>query len=62
MRLSLCEKCNRLREVISGKGSRFLLCEHSRVDSRFPKYPAQPVTRCEAFVKREFDEPLDVIK
>jgi len=46
---SLCEGCARMREVISGRGSRFLLCQHSRVDPRFPKYPPQPVVRCEGY-------------
>ena len=46
---SLCERCGHLREVISGKGSRFLLCQHSSVDDRYPKYPRQPVLACPAF-------------
>jgi len=49
---SLCEGCARMREVISGRGSRFLLCEHSRADPRFPKYSPQPVIRCEGHVGR----------
>jgi hypothetical protein len=53
MKINLCERCARMREIISGKGSRFLLCEHSRTDPTFPKYPRQPVLRCEAFVKIE---------
>jgi hypothetical protein len=43
---SLCETCRHLREVLSGKGSRFLLCQKSLEDSRYPKYPPQPVIRC----------------
>ena len=44
---SLCEDCQRMREVITAKGSRFLLCELSRTDSDYPKYPPQPVMRCD---------------
>ena len=43
---SLCEGCAHLREVISAKGSRFLLCLLAQSDSRFHKYPPQPVLRC----------------
>ena len=53
---SLCESCRRMREVISGKGSRFLLCELSQADARFEKYPAQPVPRCEGYVERDVAE------
>ena len=43
---SLCESCRYLREVVSGRGSRFLLCLLSQSDKRFPKYPPQPVLKC----------------
>ena len=56
---SLCERCERLREVISGKGSRFLLCRYSAVDARYPKYPSQPVRSCVAFLPVE-DSPARV--
>lgn len=43
---SLCESCLHLREVISGKGSRFLMCRLSQTDHRFQKYPPQPIVGC----------------
>ena len=46
---SRCEFCRHVKEVVSGKGSRFLLCEKSRKDPRFAKYPPQPVVKCEGF-------------
>ena len=49
---SLCETCAHRREVVSGKGSRFLMCQLSQTDRRFPKYPPQPVIRCAGY-----DEP-----
>ena len=52
MTASLCETCHHMREVVSGKGSRFLLCELSKTNSRFPKYPVQPVVRCEEYLRR----------
>ena len=56
---SLCERCRWLREVISGKGSRFLLCELARTDARFAKYPPQPVGSCPGFEASPKIEPSD---
>jgi hypothetical protein len=53
MKPSLCETCMRMREVVTPKGSRFLLCEVSRSDAAYPKYPAQPVVRCASYEKKE---------
>lgn len=50
---SLCEFCCHRKEVVSGKGSRFLLCQKSRVDHRFPKYPPQPIVQCGGFERNE---------
>jgi len=46
---SLCETCASVREVVTPKGSRFLLCRLSHTDPAFPKYPRLPVLRCEGF-------------
>lgn len=46
---SLCERCEHCQTVVSGKGSRFLLCRLTRTDDRFPKYPPQPVVRCAGY-------------
>lgn len=51
--LSLCEACTLMRPIISGRRSRFLLCEHSQRDPRYPKYPAQPKLACRAFIPRD---------
>jgi hypothetical protein len=48
---SLCITCRHMQEVVSGKGSRFLLCRLSQTDRRFPKYPPQPVIRCAEYAK-----------
>jgi hypothetical protein len=50
---SLCETCRHLREIVSGKGSRFLLCRLAQDDARFPKYPPQPVVECEGYQELE---------
>jgi ribosome-associated protein len=41
-----------VREIVSGKGSKFYLCRLSEADKRFPKYPPQPVIRCSGFQPR----------
>ena len=53
---SLCEMCASVREVVTPKGSRFLLCQLSHTDPAFPKYPPQPVVRCEGYRPREGNE------
>ncbi len=45
----LCADCVHVRVVRSGKGSTFFLCEMSKVDPVFPKYPRLPVLRCRGF-------------
>ena len=53
----LCASCRHAREVVSGKGSRFILCELSRTDPRFPRYPRLPVLACTGYEPR--DGPSD---
>ena len=50
---SLCETCCSMREVVTPKGSRFLLCQLSQTDPAYPKYPPQPVVRCDGYRKKE---------
>jgi hypothetical protein len=50
---SLCEICSLVREVVTPKGSRFLLCQLSQINPAFPKYPPQPVVRCDGYEKKE---------
>jgi hypothetical protein len=45
----LCARCRFSRRIVSGRGSVFLLCERSRHDARFRKYPALPVASCPGF-------------
>jgi ribosome-associated protein len=53
-----------VREIVSGTGSRFLLCRLSETDKRYPKYPPQPVLRCAGYQPRNVnrtdeDSPLN---
>jgi hypothetical protein len=50
---SLCETCALMREVITPKGSRFLLCQLSKRDPAYLKYPPQPVVRCDGYREKE---------
>ena len=50
---SLCETCTWMREVITPQGSRFVLCQLSKTDPAYPKYPPQPVVRCDGYRKSE---------
>jgi len=45
----LCESCRHARSIVSGKGSVFLMCELSKTDPRFRKYPPLPVMRCPGY-------------
>lgn len=49
---SLCQTCQNHREITSGRGSRFVLCELAQRDKRFAKYPPQPVLVCSGFQTR----------
>lgn len=53
MTSSLCDTCRYMREVVSGKGSRFRLCRLSQTDRRYAKYPPQPVVQCDGYEPHE---------
>ena len=53
MNPSLCEMPPLIREVVTPKGSRLLLCRLSQTDPAYPKYPPQPVVRCDGYRKKE---------
>ena len=48
-RVGLCGACRHARTIRSAKGSEFWLCERSKVDARFSKYPRLPVRTCAGF-------------
>jgi hypothetical protein len=45
---SLCETCKNMREARTAR-SRFLLCGLSVTNVAYPKYPPQPVVRCDGY-------------
>jgi hypothetical protein len=46
----LCGSCVECRVVQTGR-STFFLCERSRTDSRYRRYPVIPVTTCAGYVQ-----------
>jgi hypothetical protein len=48
----LCDRCRHQRLVANTRGSRFSLCERSRSDPGYPKYPRLPVRSCAGFESR----------
>jgi len=47
------------RLVVTGRGSRFVLCERSRTDPAFPRYPPLPVVACSGFDPSSSSDVLD---
>jgi hypothetical protein len=54
MNAGLCATCRHSR-VVEGANSSFWLCELSRTDPRFPRYPRLPVLRCDGFQPQQQD-------
>jgi hypothetical protein len=48
----LCDRCRHQRIVRNTRGSEFSLCERSRSDPSFPRYPRLPVESCRGFEER----------
>jgi hypothetical protein len=42
----LCDTCIHQRVVRNTRGSTFSLCELSKTDPAYPRYPRLPVTEC----------------
>jgi GNAT superfamily N-acetyltransferase len=45
----LCASCHHVERIVSARGSTFYLCQRSRTDARFPKYPRLPVRACAGY-------------
>jgi hypothetical protein len=51
--MGLCGDCQHAARIESSKGSVFLLCELSKTDSRFAKYPRLPVLACSGYSRMD---------
>jgi len=54
--VGLCFTCRHAQTIVSSRGSRFYLCERSRTDARFPRYPALPVATCIGWERDEEED------
>jgi hypothetical protein len=45
-RIGLCWTCSHRSTIVSNRGSVFYLCDRSRTDPNYPKYPRLPVIAC----------------
>jgi hypothetical protein len=52
MQEGLCADCTFARTIESARGSQFILCELSRTDPAFRKYPRLPVFECTGYVPK----------
>lgn len=58
MKPGLCESCRHQKLIRNTRGSTFSMCERSKTDERYPKYPRLPVERCPGWEKRGPREQL----
>jgi hypothetical protein len=56
MQAGLCDSCKHQRIIRNTRGSVFSMCERSKTDARFPKYPRLPVRRCDGYERRTPNE------
>jgi hypothetical protein len=49
----LCDRCRHQRLIHNTRGSVFSLCELSKTDPDFPRYPRLPVRSCTGFAARK---------
>lgn len=52
-RAGLCADCVHARIVESERHSRFYMCELSKTDQRFTKYPRLPVLHCSGYKEKD---------
>ena len=52
MNNGLCDSCKHQTIVRNTRGSSFSMCERSKTDPRYPKYPRVPVEKCAGYEKR----------
>jgi hypothetical protein len=49
MKVGLCDTCVHQRVVRNTRGSTFSLCERSKTQPEYPKYPRVPVLECRGY-------------
>jgi hypothetical protein len=54
-RAGLCADCSYARRVESDRRSLFFMCERSKNDPRYAKYPPLPVIQCPGYKRIAFE-------
>lgn len=49
MRNGLCDTCVHQKLIRNTRGSSFSMCERSKTDPSYPKYPRVPVMECRGY-------------
>ena len=49
MKAGLCDTCAYQRVIKNTRGSSFSMCERSKSDKNYPKYPRIPVRECPGY-------------
>jgi hypothetical protein len=52
VKAGLCDSCRHQKLIRNTRGSTFSMCELSKADERYPKYPRLPVKRCAGWEQR----------
>lgn len=52
MKAGLCDSCRHQKLIRNTRGSTFSMCERSKTEERYPKYPRLPVVECEGWERR----------
>jgi len=53
----LCATCRHAREIVSPRGSRFLLCQLALTNPAYRKYPHLPVLYCAGHEQKDQPSP-----
>lgn len=48
-RFGLCDTCQNAKLIRNTRGSVFLMCELSKTDDGYPKYPPVPIVQCQGY-------------
>jgi hypothetical protein len=48
----LCDSCVHQKLIRTTRGSEFSMCERSKTDPSYPKYPRLPVRACPGYERR----------
>jgi len=55
--VGLCATCRHHRLIESRRRARFHLCELSKTDRAYPRYPSLPVRACAGYARDETPNP-----